>query len=53
MKSPFPYFLAFILSLNFYFREIPNPFLFLAIAFSIFPLMDELFSLDEDNPTEE
>lgn len=28
-----------------------NPFIFLAIVYSFFPIMDELFSLDSANPS--
>lgn len=30
--------------------EDPNPFLFIAIIYAVFPLLDEMFSLDSRNP---
>lgn len=52
VKSPLPYYImAFVTSLGFLADSI-DPFIFLAIVYSFFPIMDELFSLDNANPSE-
>ena len=40
MMSPVPYFLMTVLFCNYFLRSNPNPFIFMAIAFSVFPLLD-------------
>lgn len=45
------YMVVLVTALGLLIRE-ANPFMFLAIAYSFFPIMDEIFSLDNSNPSE-
>lgn len=50
MKSPLPYYMVSALILIALPLELPNPFPFLAVLYAGFPLLDELFGVDQTNP---
>jgi hypothetical protein len=53
MKTSLPYYLLAILALAGLPFKLPNPFPFIAIVYAGFPILDEIFSLDERNPDRE
>ncbi len=53
LNSTIPYYLLALLSLSGLLFERPNPYPFIVIIYAIFPLLDEFFSLDERNPSNE
>ena len=53
LHSTIPYYLLTLLPLAGISAENPNPYPFIVIVYAIFPLLDEFFSLDEKNPSNE
>ncbi len=53
LHSTAPYYLLTILPAAGLIGDKPNPYLFIAIIYAVFPLLDEIFSLDERNPSNE
>lgn len=53
LNSTIPYYLLTLLPASGLLSDKPNPFIFIAIIYAVFPLLDEIFSLDERNPTNE
>jgi hypothetical protein len=52
MKTSVPYYFLALLTATGFMMETPNPFAFIAIVYSALPILDEVFSLDERNPSE-
>lgn len=50
MNSTIPYYLLTILPATAIFIRIPNPCIYIALIYAVFPLLDEIFSLDSKNP---
>lgn len=53
INSTIPYYVLALLSLSGVMLEKPNPYPFIVIIYAVFPLLDEFFSLDERNPSNE
>ena len=53
IKSSIPYYLVTVLVGINLLQKKPNPFAFIAVAYALFPTLDEIFSLDNRNPNEE
>jgi len=53
LNSTIPYYLLTLLPLSAIMAEKPNPYPFIVIVYAVFPLLDEFFSLDERNPSNE
>jgi alkane 1-monooxygenase len=51
LKTSIPYYILTLLPALGLFVERPNPYIFIAISYAAFPLLDELFSFDSRNPT--
>jgi len=51
LKTSIPYYILTLLATIGFFIEKPNPYLFIAISYSLFPILDEIFSFDSRNPT--
>lgn len=51
LKTSLPYYILTVLPAIGLFVDKPNPYLFIAISYSVFPLLDEIFSFDNRNPT--
>lgn len=51
LKTSLPYYLLTVLPMLNLFNLSPNPYVFIAITYAVFPLLDEIFSLDERNPS--
>jgi|688.fasta_scaffold1098265_2 hypothetical protein len=53
IHSTIPYYLLALLLAAGIASSNPNPYIFIAIIYALFPLLDEIFSLDERNPSNE
>lgn len=53
MKTSLPYYIIAIMTVVGLPIKLPNPFPFIAIIYAGFPILDEIFSLDERNPDQQ
>jgi apolipoprotein N-acyltransferase len=53
LHSTIPYYLLALLPAAGIAASNPNPYIFVAIIYALFPLLDEIFSLDGRNPSNE
>ena len=51
LKTSIPYYILTLLPTIGLLIERPNPYIFIAISYSVFPILDEIFSFDSRNPT--
>lgn len=51
MKSSWPYYLLTLIPFIGFISDHPNPYIFIAMTYAGFPILDEIFSLDSRNPS--